>query len=74
MMTIRTISITFFVVLISYIVRAQNDHNIESVNSLRQNGKIYVVVLVLVTVLMGVLYYLTLLDRKQKKIEQNLKK
>ncbi|MBD1398047.1 hypothetical protein H9Q13_12790 [Pontibacter sp. JH31] len=47
--------------------------NIEMADSLRQDGKIYVVVAVLLTVLAGVLFYLIALDRKVGRLEKQLK-
>ncbi len=73
MKILRYLTLTFFVVLYTYILRAQNNHDIEAVNGLRANGKIYVVVLILVTILAGILYYLTILDQKQKHIEKETK-
>ncbi len=73
MKIIRYITLTFFAVLGYFILQAQNNKDIPAVNALRANGKIYVVVLVLLTVLMGILFYLTVLDSKQKKIENEKK-
>ncbi|MBX0333448.1 hypothetical protein K3G39_09375 [Pontibacter sp. HSC-14F20] len=47
--------------------------NIEMADTLRQDGKIYVVVAVLLTVLAGVLFYLIALDRKVGRLEKQLK-
>lgn len=47
--------------------------NIEMADALRQDGKIYVVVAVLLTVLAGVLFYLIVLDRKVGRLEKQLK-
>lgn len=47
--------------------------NIEMADALRQDGKIYVVVAVLLTVLAGVLFYLIALDRKVGRLEKQLK-
>ncbi len=74
MKIIRYLTLSFFAVLGFFILRAQNDKDIPAVNALRANGKIYVVVLVLVTVMMGILFYLTLLDRRQNKVEEEIKK
>ncbi len=73
MKIIKYITLTFFGVLGYYILMAQNNKNIPEVNALRANGKIYVVVLVLLTVLAGLLFYLTLLDGRQRKIETDKK-
>lgn len=46
---------------------------IEMADILRRDGKIYVVVAVLVTVLAGLIFYLIRLDRKVSKLEQQFK-
>jgi putative effector of murein hydrolase len=46
--------------------------NIEMADTLRQDGKIYVVVIVLLTVLGGMIAYLVLLDRKVTKLEKQM--
>ncbi len=46
---------------------------VEMADTLRQDGKIYVVVAVIVTVLAGLILYLMRLDRKVSKLEQQLK-
>ena len=46
------------------------DNNIvEMADTMRSSGKIYVVVAVLVTILIGIVLYLVRLDRKIKKLE-----
>lgn len=39
-------------------------------NTMRSNGRIYVVVAVLVTILLGLILYLVRLDRKMSKLEK----
>lgn len=46
---------------------------VEMADVLRQDGKIYVVVAVLLTVLVGMILYLVSLDRKVSKLEAQLK-
>ncbi|GAB3531089.1 hypothetical protein GCM10027443_12850 [Pontibacter brevis] len=46
---------------------------VEMADVLRQDGKIYVVVAVLLTVLVGMILYLISLDRKVGKLEAQLK-
>jgi NADH:ubiquinone oxidoreductase subunit 6 (subunit J) len=48
-------------------VFAQNESNVE--NIMRSNGKIYVVLAVCVTILVGLILYLVSIDRKIAKIE-----
>ena len=43
-------------------------------DGLRQSGKIYVVVAVVVLIVAGLLFYLISLDRKVSKLEQEIKK
>lgn len=47
--------------------------DVEMADALRRDGKIYVVVAVIVTVLAGLLLYLIRLDRKVSKLEQQFK-
>ena len=51
----------------------QNGPMVEMADQLRTNGKIYVVVVVLLIVLLGILAYLISLDRKISKLEQSKK-
>lgn len=45
----------------------------EMADLLRRDGKIYIVVIVLVSVLLGVLFYLISLDKKIGRLERELK-
>jgi uncharacterized membrane protein len=49
------------------------EQNVEMADTLRQDGKIYVVVIVLLTVLAGVFVYLISLDRKVSKLEKQIR-
>ena len=46
------------------------DNGIEMADTLRSNGKIYVVVVCIVIILLGLLGYLFILDRRLKKLEK----
>ena len=46
----------------------------EMADTLRQSGKIYVVVAAVVIIVGGLLFYLISLDRKVSKLEQEIKK
>lgn len=72
---IRKLLILFFCWVLALPVMAQNDttQKVEMATGLRANGKIYVVVMVLVTILAGVLFYMVRLDRKIGKLEKELK-
>ena len=54
--------------LAAYTLQAQND--VEMADQMRSEGKIYVVVAVILTVLTGLILYLLLLDRKVNKLEK----
>ena len=45
---------------------------VEMADQMRSNGKIYVVVAVLLTILIGLIIYLISIDRKLSKIEKEL--
>ena len=49
------------------------ESEVEMADTLRQDGKIYVVVVVLLTVLAGLIIYLVMLDRKVSKLEKQFK-
>lgn len=46
------------------------DNGVEMADSLRSNGKIYVVVICIVIILVGLLGYLFSIDKRLKKIEK----
>ena len=51
-------------------VYAQTTVNAENADVMRSNGKIYVVVAVVLTVLLGLFFYVFNLDRKISKLEK----
>ncbi len=55
--------------LISFFAFAQNKINMA--DTMRSNGKIYVVIAIILTILAGLIFYLIRLDRKITKIEKN---
>jgi CcmD family protein len=65
---IKRILLCFFLVLCNYLLFAQ-----EMATEMKSNGKIYVVVAVLVTIFIGILLYLVRLDRKITKLERETK-
>lgn len=58
--------------LLSNSVRAQE--GIEMADTMRSEGKIYVVIAVVLIILLGLLFYLARLDRKIGQLEKELKK
>jgi len=60
----------FFLFFTCTLLFAQQGQKIEMADTMRDNGKIYVVVAVLLTILAGILLYLIRLDRKISKLEK----
>jgi CcmD family protein len=56
--------------VVSAAVNAQTTVNAENADMMRSNGKIYVVVAVVLTVLLGLFFYVFNLDRKISKLEK----
>jgi CcmD family protein len=46
---------------------------VEMADTMRSNGKIYVVVAIIVIILVGLIAYLAVLDRKVRRLEKRLK-
>lgn len=65
----KKIAFTLFMVMFALNLFAQ-DNTIEMADALRSNGKIYVVVAVILIILMGLLWYLFNLDRRLKMLEK----
>ncbi len=65
----KKIIIALFLLVNSITAFAQ-DNGIEMADTLRSNGKIYVVVVCIVIILVGLLGYLLSLDRRLKKLEK----
>jgi len=62
--------LTFTFMLINYVVLAQN--NVPNDGSLmKSNGKIYVVMAVVIVIVLGLFIYLIALDRKLRRIEKD---
>jgi quinol-cytochrome oxidoreductase complex cytochrome b subunit len=59
-----------FLLFASYLF-AQDSSSAEMADTFRSNGKIYVVVAVLLTILGGIILYLIRLDRKISRLEKN---
>jgi CcmD family protein len=64
----KKVFLSFFLLFCNYILFAQ-DMAVE----MRRNGKIYVVVALLVTIFIGIILYLIRLDRKLTKLEKETK-
>lgn len=67
---IKRASLMMALLLFSFLLRAQDD-TVEMADNMRKSGKIYVVVAVVLTILVGLFLYLIRLDRKVSNIEKN---
>ncbi|MCS6974588.1 MAG: CcmD family protein [Cyclobacteriaceae bacterium] len=68
----KKLRLTFLFIFLTVLAAfAQTD--VEMADRLRADGKIYVIVLIILIVLAGLFIYLFLMDRKIKKLEDRLK-
>lgn len=69
-METRKKGLTLLALLISPLLFAQQE--VEMADTLRSNGKIYVVVAIVMLILAGLIGYLVMLDRKVARLEKRL--
>jgi len=62
---------TFIISLLSTLINYAQTDKAEMADTMRSNGRIYVVVAVVVLILSGLLLYLVRLDKKITRIEKN---
>lgn len=70
MAPLRKIALLFLLMLSSAFVFAQDDKGVMA-DTMRSNGRIYVVLAVVVTILIGLILYVFRLDRKITKFEKD---
>jgi CcmD family protein len=63
--------ILLFLVLINTIATNAQQPPVEMADSMRSNGRIYVVVAVVITILLGLLFFVIRIDRKLSRLEKN---
>jgi hypothetical protein len=61
----------FFLTVLFFLTIMAQAQQAEMADVMRNNGKIYVVIAVILTILMGVVIYLIRLDKKISKLEKN---
>ena len=71
--SLKTAVLTLLFCMVSLLSMAQNPNDVEMADTMRENGKIYVVVGVLVIIMAGMFIYLSLLNKKISKLEKELK-
>jgi hypothetical protein len=69
----KQLFISLIVLLCMYTVQAQDNAGQDPHAGLRAGGKIYVVLAVVVTILLGLIAYVIRLDRKISKLEKQTK-
>ena len=62
-----------FLLLLMFLLSSPAFSQVEMADSMRSEGKIYVVVAMIAVILIGLFIYLFLLDRKIKKLENQLR-
>jgi hypothetical protein len=70
MRMIKTLLLLVTVLLSTALAYAQDDEKVDMADTMRSNGRIYVVVAVVVLILLGLILYLIRLDRKITTIER----
>jgi hypothetical protein len=70
MRMIKTLLLLVTVLLSTALAYAQDDEKVDMADTMRSNGRIYVVVAVVVLILLGLILYLIRLDRKITRIER----
>lgn len=68
----KILTVLFLVFIVSIAAIAQGNENAKEATGLRADGKIYVVILVVVTILLGLFLYVIRLDRKISRLEKKM--
>ena len=68
---IKRTLLSFSTIFFCLVLFAQDSSTVPMADELRKNGKIYVVVAVILTIFIGIILYLIRLDRKISKLEKN---
>ncbi|MGE5518530.1 MAG: CcmD family protein [Candidatus Dadabacteria bacterium] len=68
---IKRLLACFPLLLLNIAVFAQQNSTTEMADRMRSNGKIYVVVAVIITIFIGIILYLIRLDRKISRLEKS---
>lgn len=69
-MTLQKVALFCMTLLLQLAALAQDTGSVEMADTMRQNGKIYVVVAVILTIFAGIIIYLIRLDRKISRLEK----
>lgn len=69
---IKKLLLATLLLISNLVLFAQNSTGVTMADKMRSNGKIYVVVAVILTIFTGIVIYLIRLDRKISKLEKNI--
>ena len=67
----KKISLFFLLMMLQAGLMAQESGKVEMADVMHENGKIYVVVAVILTIFAGIILYLVRIDKKISKLEKN---
>ena len=70
MRNLRYFLLVLFMLGISLSILAQGDKPVEMADTMRSNGRIYVVIAVILTILVGLVLYIVRLDKKISRLEK----
>ena len=70
MRMIKMLCLLFTALCLTALLHAQDEEKADMADTMRSNGRIYVVVAVVVVILVGLILYLVRLDRKISRIEK----
>lgn len=71
MRKLNLLALTVVSLLLTFPVFAQNNQPAEMADTMRSNGKIYVVIAVILTILTGLIAYVVRIDRKISRLEKD---
>ena len=66
----RRVNIVITLILMALVTTAYGQEQVQMADNLRAEGKIYVVVAIILIILAGLIFYLFLMDRKVNKLEK----
>jgi hypothetical protein len=66
----RRLKIVITLILTALVTTAYSQEKVQMADTLRTEGKIYVVVAIILIILVGLIFYLFLMDRKVDKLEK----
>ena len=70
MKKIKLLLLVLTMLSVSLVVMAQGDKPVEMADTMRSNGRIYVVIAVILTILVGLVLYIVRLDKKISRLEK----